>query len=289
MEIKGIGTALVTPFENGKVDFVALKKLILMQLEAKIDFLVPLGTTGETPCLEDEEKVEILKFIRKEAPTTPLVVGVGTNSLQHTIRNIKLLEPCGADAFLVVVPFYNKPTQEGMYQYFREVAKSTSKPIVLYNVPGRTGSNMTAETCLRLANDVENIVAIKEASGNFEQVKEIIEKKPKGFSLLSGNDDEILKILKAGGDGMISVVTNIAPKIEMELYNSFIDNDLDRAEELCKRLEPLYDACFVESNPIPTKAALNIMDMMSDEMRLPLTPATTQTIKLLESILPNIL
>ena len=161
-KFRGCGTALITPFRNGEVDYDAYAALVDRQVAGGVDFLVPLGTTGETPCLTDEEKVKVLKLTRKHALGLPLIVGAGTNSLEHTIANIKLLEPHGVDAFLVVVPYYNKPPQEGMYQYYKAVAESTSKPIILYNVPGRTGANMTAETTLRLAQ-IENIIGIKEA------------------------------------------------------------------------------------------------------------------------------
>ena len=176
-KFRGCGTALITPFKNGAVDYEAYATLVDRQVAGGVDFLVPLGTTGETPCLSDEEKVKVLQITKKHAAGLPLVVGAGTNSLEHTIENIKLLEPHGVDAFLVVVPYYNKPPQEGMYQYYKAVAESTQKPIILYNVPGRTGSNMTAETTLRLAQ-IDNIIAIKEASSNRGQILEIIHGRP---------------------------------------------------------------------------------------------------------------
>ena len=164
INLTGCGTALIPPFRDGAVDYEAFAATVDRQIKAGIDFIVPLGTTGETPCLEDDERIKVLQIAREHSQGRPVVVGGGTNSLQHTIRSMKMLEPYGVDAFLIVVPYYNKPTQEGMYQYFKAVAESTEKPIVLYNVPGRTGVNMSAETTLRLA-EIDNIIAVKEASG----------------------------------------------------------------------------------------------------------------------------
>ena len=172
IDLTGCGTALITPFRNGEVDYDAFAALVDRQVAAGIDFLVPLGTTGETPCLEDDERIKVLQTAKEHGGDLPILVGGGTNSLKHTVRSMQMLDPHGVDAFLIVVPYYNKPTQEGQYQYFKAVAESTDKPIVLYNVPGRTGANMTAETTLRLA-EIDNIVAVKEASGNRAQIEEI--------------------------------------------------------------------------------------------------------------------
>lgn len=287
--LKGCGTALVTPFRNGKVDYDTYRKLVERQVRSGIDFLVPLGTTAETPCLEDDEKIELLKITKEAAHGLPIVAGAGTNSLQHTIRNIKKLEPHGADAFLIVVPFYNKPVQEGIYQYFKAVAGSTEKPIVLYNVPGRTGANMTAETCLRLAKDVKNIVAVKEASGNKEQMKSLIEGRPEGFSILSGNDDEVFDILNTGAQGMISVASNIFPKLEMRIFELFNRREKEKAHLLANKLQGFYKACFVESNPIPVKRGLKLLGLAEDEMRLPMTSATKTTSDIMQKALDDLL
>ena len=277
----GCGTALITPFKGGEVDYEAYAKLIDRQVDAGIDFLVPLGTTAETPCLMDDEKIKLLELTKEHAKGKKLLVGAGTNSLQHTIKNIKILELHGADAFLIVVPYYNKPTQEGMYQYFKAVAESTDKSIVLYNVPGRTGSNLAVETTLRLARDVENIVAIKEASGNYAQISQIISQRPEGFAVLSGNDDETLSLMSTGAQGVISVASNIAPRLVVALTNALKAYDMDSARLLHYELMPLFRNCFVESNPIPTKAAMNAMGLISNELRLPLVPATENTYKLM--------
>ena len=280
IDLTGCGTALITPFKNGEVDYEAFAALVDRQVEAGIDFLVPLGTTGETPCLEDEERIRILQIAKEHSKGVPVVVGGGTNSLQHTIRSMKMLEPYGVDAFLIVVPYYNKPTQEGQYQYFKAVAESTDKPIVLYNVPGRTGANMTAETALRLA-EVPNIVAIKEASGNREQIEAILAGAPEGFQVLSGNDDDTLWMMQQGGAGIISVASNVAPALMAEFVGAVRKGELQKAEQMNARLTPLFTNCFVESNPIPAKAAMSAMGLIENELRLPLVPSQQSTYDLM--------
>jgi len=278
--LRGCGTALVTPFRNGEVDYDAFAALVDSQVDAGIDFLVPLGTTGETPCLTDEEKINILKLAKERSCGKPVVAGVGTNSLEHTIANIRLLEPHGVDVFLVVVPYYNKPPQEGMYQYFKAVAESTSKPVLLYNVPGRTGANLEAATTLRLAQ-IDNIIGIKEASSNRGQILEIIAGRPEGFLVLSGNDDETFPLMKEGADGVISVASNIAPVPVAELAHAMLEGKIEKAAGLHEKLSPLFRNCFVESNPIPAKAALSAMGMMANELRLPLVPCQQKTYDLM--------
>ena len=286
IDLTGCGTALITPFKNGEVDYDAFAALVDRQIEAGIDFLVPLGTTGETPCLEDDERIKVLQIAKEHSQGRPVVVGGGTNSLQHTIRSMQMLEPYGVDAFLIVVPYYNKPTQEGQYQYFKAVAESTQKPIVLYNVPGRTGVNMTAETCLRLAQ-IPNIVAIKEASGNREQIEAILAGAPEGFQVLSGNDDDTLWMMKQGGAGIISVASNVAPALLSEFTNAIRNGEFDKAEDLNAKLTPLFNNCFVESNPIPAKAAMAAMGLIENELRLPLVPSQQSTYDLMvETIKP---
>ena len=286
IDLTGCGTALITPFKNGEVDYEAFAALVDRQVEAGIDFLVPLGTTGETPCLEDEERIKVLQIAKEHSQGRPIVVGGGTNSLQHTIRSMQMLEPYGVDAFLIVVPYYNKPTQEGQYQYFKAVAEATEKPIVLYNVPGRTGANMTAETCLRLAQ-IPNIVAIKEASGNREQIEAILAGAPEGFQVLSGNDDDTLWMMKQGGAGIISVASNVAPALLSEFTGAIRNGELEKAEALNEKLTPLFNNCFVESNPIPAKAAMHAMGLIENELRLPLVPCQQSTYDLMvETIKP---
>ncbi|MCQ2116121.1 MAG: 4-hydroxy-tetrahydrodipicolinate synthase [Bacteroidales bacterium] len=286
--LSGCGTAMLTPFKDGYVDYEAFAALTDRQIEAGMHFLVPLGTTGETPCLTDEEKIKILVTVKEHAAGRPVMVGVGTNNPLATIANIRQLEPYGADAFLVVVPFYNKPTQEGQYQYFKAICESTDKPVVIYNVPGRTGVNMTAETTLRLAEDFDNIVAVKEASSNYKQISEIIRNRPEGFSVLSGNDDETLSLMATGADGIISVASNIAPREMVLLTEAMKRGDLATARELHYRLMPLFSACFVESNPIPGKAAMAQLGLMRNELRLPLLPASAKTEALMKDVLKDL-
>ena len=280
INLTGCGTALITPFRNGEVDYDAFAALVDRQVEAGIDFLVPLGTTGETPCLEDDERIKVLQTAKEHSNGLPILVGGGTNSLKHTIKSMEMLEPYGVDAFLIVVPYYNKPTQEGQYLYFKAVAESTDKPIVLYNVPGRTGANMSAETTLRLA-EIPNIVAVKEASGNRGQIEEILRNAPKDFMVLSGNDDDTLWMMQKGGAGVISVASNVAPVQMMKLMRAIQGGYREKALKYNEELTPLFTNCFVESNPIPAKAALHAMGFIENEFRLPLVPAQQGTYDLM--------
>ena len=276
---KGCGTALLTPFKNGgkEVDYDAVGKLVDRQVEAGVHFLVPLGTTGETPCLTEVERLKILQITKDHSKGRPILVGGGTNSLAQTISNIKDLEPFGPDAFLIVVPYYNKPTQKGLFEYFKAVAESTDKDIVLYNVPGRTGANIEAETTIRLAEEVPNIVAVKEASGRYAQISQIIRNRPEGFSVLSGNDDETLSLMATGADGVISVASNVDPVRMVALVEALEKDDMKTARKLHYKLMPLFKNCFIESNPIPAKAALAQLGLMENSLRLPLFPATETT------------
>lgn len=284
VDFKGLATALVTPFVDGEVDWKAFRNLVRRQVEAGVDFLVPLGSTAETPCLTDAEKVKILEIAREESNGLPIVAGAGSNSLTATVQNMRLLDGHGADAYLIVVPFYNKPTQEGLYQYFKAVAEETDRQLILYNVPGRTGTNMKTETTLRLA-EIPNITAVKEASGDLAQIIDIKRQAPEGFTVLSGNDDQTLPLMACGADGVISVASNMAPKQMKALTRAVAASDLKEAIRLNNSLMPLYHACFVESNPIPAKAALSLMGLCSDEMRLPLLTATESTRTLLADVL----
>ncbi|MGN0202482.1 MAG: 4-hydroxy-tetrahydrodipicolinate synthase [Candidatus Cryptobacteroides sp.] len=279
--LKGCGTALVTPFRDGRVDYDAYRVLVGRQLEAGIDFLVPLGTTAETPCLDNAEKCELMRITRELCPDIPLVAGAGTNSLAQTLANIRMLGEYGPDAYLVVVPYYNKPTQEGIYEYFRAVAEYSDKPIIVYNVPGRTGTDMTAATILRVAR-IPGVIAVKEASGNLAKIVDVIREAPEGFSVFSGNDDQTLPLMACGAAGVISVASNIAPKQMAGLVRALREGKLKEAAKANLDLVPLFKGCFVESNPIPVKAALSLMGFCTPEMRLPLTcavPATFDTMK----------
>lgn len=287
LKLQGCGTALITPFKNEEVDYKAFEKLVQFQIEAGVHFLVPLGTTGETPCLMDKERIEILQIAKANAKGRPVMVGVGTNSLVMTRNNIDVLAPYNPDAFLVVTPYYNKPSQDGLISYFTAVADFAPKPVVLYNVPGRTGVNISAETTLRLAEH-PNIIAVKEASGNYDQISKIIARAPEGFSVLCGNDDETLSLMATGAAGVISVASNIVPRDLVEMTEAMLANDLPKARPIHHRLFDLFKNCFVESNPIPAKAALHLMGMIENELRLPLVPAQESTMQLMEKTLKDL-
>ena len=290
MKFRGCGTALLTPFKNNgaEVDYAAMASLVDRQVASGIHFLVPLGTTGETPCLTEVERIKILEVTREHAAGRPILVGGGTNSLAQTINSIKTLEPFGPDAFLIVVPYYNKPTQKGLFEYFKAVAESTDKDIVLYNVPGRTGANIEAETTIRLAEEVPNIVAVKEASGRYAQISQIIRNRPEGFSVLSGNDDETLSLMATGADGVISVASNVDPVRMVALVEALEKDDMKTARELHYKLMPLFKNCFIESNPIPAKAALAQLGLMENSLRLPLFPATEATEAIMKETLAEL-
>ncbi len=284
--LQGCGTALVTPFTpDGAVDYEAYARMVDRQVAGGVHFLVPLATTGETPTLSAGEKTAIYQLVKEHAKGLPLMPGVGVNSLPDTLANIKLLEPLGADALLVVVPYYNKPTQQGQYEYFKAVAAETSLPIIVYNVPGRTGANMLPDTVIRLANEVPNIRGIKEASGNYDQVSEIIRRAPEGFTVLSGDDDMTLAFMATGAHGVISVASNIAPKEVTQMVEAMQRGELEAARKLHHRLFPLFKACFVESNPIPAKAALEQLGVIGGTVRLPLAPASDATRALMQKVL----
>jgi len=287
--LKGCGTALVTPFTStGEVDYQAYTRLVDRQVESGVHFLVPIATTAETPSLTSEEKLELMRITMEHAAGRRVMPGVGSNSVAATLANIKLLAQFDVTAYLVVVPFYNKPTQEGMYQYFKAVAQASDKPIFIYNVPGRTGANMTADTCIRLATEFTNIAGIKEASGNYSQVSEIVRRAPQGFSVLSGDDDMTLAFMATGAHGVVSVASNIAPALVSQMVEALQDNNMVRARELHHKLSPLFKACFVESNPVPAKSALSHLGFCTDQMRLPLTPATPATASLMADIITKL-
>jgi 4-hydroxy-tetrahydrodipicolinate synthase len=289
MEFKGCGTALVTPFKKDlSVDYDRYRMLIKRQIENGIHFIVPLGTTGETPCLEKDEKIKLLTIVVEEAKgKVPVVVGAGSNYTKQVLSNIKEFESTGVDAFLIVTPYYNKPTQDGMYNHFKAVSESTDKPIIMYNVPARTSVNMSAETCLRLA-EFKNIMATKEASSNYAQISEVIRNAPEGFSVLSGNDDETLSLCATGANGVISVASNLAPKQMSDYLNMIIKRDFAAAQKEHHRLTPLFKNCFVESNPIPVKAGMAYLGLIENELRPPLYASTTKTNDIMKETVVNL-
>ena len=274
---------MFTPFRNGAVDTEALIATTERQVLSGIEFLVPLGTTGETPTLSNEEKLLVFHTVKEHAAGRPVVVGVGTNSVHGTLANMELLKD--ADAFLVVVPFYNKPPQRGIYEYFKTLAQATDRPVILYNVPGRTGTNCEAETTLALARDVPNIVAVKEASGKLDQIYKIIEGAPAGFSVLSGNDDETLDVMKKGAHGVVSVASNVAAREMADFVHAAQKGDWKLAGQLNERLHPLFKNLFVEPNPIPGKAAMAQLGLMENSLRLPLVTALESTEALIKETL----
>jgi 4-hydroxy-tetrahydrodipicolinate synthase len=289
MEFTGCGTALVTPFKKDlSVDYDKYRALIKRQIENGIHFIVPLGTTGETPCLEKDEKIKLLTIAVEEAKgKVPVVVGAGSNYTKHVIETIREYEKTGVDAFLVVTPYYNKPTQDGMYNHFKAVSESTDKPIIMYNVPARTSVNMSAETCLRLA-EFKNIIATKEASSNYAQISEVIRNAPEGFSVLSGNDDETLSLCATGAKGVISVASNLVPKQMSDYLNLIIKGDFAAAEKEHHRLTPLFKNCFVESNPIPVKAGMAYLGLIENELRPPLYASTKKTYDIMKETVVNL-
>jgi len=288
-EIKGCGTALITPFDkNSNVDYNAYRKLLRRQIENGIHFVVPLGTTGETPCLENDEKLHLLEITVEEVgDRIPIVAGVGSNNTKHVIHNINIFGKLNIDAFLVVTPYYNKPTQQGMINHFTAVSESTDKQIIMYNVPARTSVNMTAETTLKLA-ELDTITATKEASSNYAQISEVIRNAPDGFSVLSGNDDETLSLVATGAKGLISVASNIAPKLMSEYLNKLLGNEFEDARILNHKLTPLFRNCFIESNPIPVKAGLFKLGLIDNILRAPLYPSLQSTIDLMEETLKEL-
>lgn len=282
----GCGTALLTPFKGEEVDYEAFAATVDWQVTTGVDFLVPLGTTGETPTLSDEEKRRVLDVAIRHAAGRPVVAGVGSNSVGATLANMGLLQD--ADAFLVVVPFYNKPPQRGMYAYFKAVAESTDKPVILYNVPGRTGANLEAATALALARDVPNIIGIKEASGKPDQIQALLDGRPEGFRVLSGNDSDTFDMMRQGADGVISVASNVFPSAMVDLVRALQRGDTEDAAKMDAALQPLFKALFVEPNPIPAKAAMARLGLMENSLRLPLVPASEATEKILQQTLTEL-
>ena len=286
IQFKGCGTALLTPFKGAEVDYTSYAATVDWQVTTGVDFLVPLGTTAETPTLTESEKLQLLEVTLQHADGHPVLAGVGSNSLNGTLANMRLLQD--ADAFLVVVPFYNKPPQRGMFQYFKAVAQATDKPIVLYNVPGRTSSNIEPDTVLALAREVPNIIGIKEASGNVAQIKAILDGRPEGFSVFSGNDDQTCELMQLGADGVISVASNVFPSAMVDFVHALQDGKFQEAEKMHQRLLPLFKALFVEPSPIPAKAAMAQLGLMENSLRLPLVPATAATEELLKQTLKEL-
>ena len=273
--IHGSLVAIVTPFKNGKIDEDALKELIEFQIENGTHGIVPCGTTGESPTLSHEEHEYVIELTVKTVnKRVPVIAGTVSNSTKEAIRLTRFAKEIGADGALVVVPYYNKPTQEGLYQHFKQIASQVDIPIILYNIPGRSVVNMAPETVARLAGDYKNIVGVKEATGSVAQASKVIQLCGPDFIVLSGEDALNFPLLAIGARGFITVTANIAPKDVSDLYNHFSNGDFEKARKLHYKLQPLNEALFIETNPIPIRAALSIMDKIKYEYRLPLTEMT---------------
>jgi 4-hydroxy-tetrahydrodipicolinate synthase len=286
MDLAGVFTALVTPFKNGKVDEDALKDLIGFQLKGDVDGLVPCGTTGEAPTLSYEEHERVIELTVKYAGgSVPVIAGTGSNSTKEAIELTESAKRLGADACLLTTPYYNKPTQEGLYRHYKEIAEAVDISLVLYNIPGRTGINMAPETIKRVA-EIPNVVGIKEASGSLVQVSEIYRLTGGRFTIFSGDDNIFLPMMSVGAVGVISVISNIMPKELKELYRAFAEEeDIKKARDLHTRLMPLFQGMFIETNPIPVKEALYYMGMIEKEFRLPLCPLSDANSRYLKGLL----
>jgi 4-hydroxy-tetrahydrodipicolinate synthase len=279
--------ALVTPFKDGKVDEKGLRSLIEFQIENGTEGIVPCGTTGESATLSHSEHERVVEItIEAVAKRVPVIAGTGSNNTIEAIRLTKHAEKAGADGALLITPYYNKPTQEGMYQHYLKVAEETSIPLVLYNVPGRTSINLLPETIARLAL-IKNIVGIKEATGSLQQISDTIHLCPENFSVLSGDDFIVLPLLAVGGKGVISVTSNVVPRDVANLCKSFERGDYTEARRLHYQLLPLNTAMFFETNPIPVKTALGLMGKISPELRLPLAPMSAANREKLKKVMKD--
>lgn len=268
----GTGVAIVTPFKkSGSVDFDALKKLVNHLIKGKVEYLVVLGTTAESATLSKEEKQKVIDcVIRENKRRIPLVLGIGGNNTLEIVQQIKKADVKNFSAILSVSPYYNKPSQEGIYQHYKAISKASKLPIILYNVPGRTASNIAWDTTIRLAKDFKNIIAIKEASGSVEQCMKIINNRPSNFLVISGDDNLTLPIIASGGDGVISVVANAFPKDFSDMVRAALKNDLDKARKLHYRLMDITDQLFADGNPGGIKEALSVLNISGTTLRLPL-------------------
>jgi len=281
----GCLVAMITPFQNGEIDEPGLRRLVEFHLQNGTDGLVPCGTTGESVSMTEEEQLRVIEIVVETVnKRIPVIAGTGTNSTAKTIKMTKKAQKVGADAALVVTPYYNKPTQQGLYLHFEAIAKETDLPIVMYNVPSRTSVNLLPETVARLAK-IPNIVAVKEASGSMDQVSQIVASCRPDFAVLSGDDSLTLPMLSLGGTGVVSVVGNIAPGPMSEMVRAFRSGNLARARALHYQLFDLCRAMFVETNPIPVKTAAGILGLCSPELRLPMCPLSDANRQKLEQVL----
>ena len=284
---RGTGTALVTPFrKDGGVDEVVLRELVDRQIKAGVEALVPVGSTGEGATLAEDEQAKVIEAVVDQVHgRVPVIAGASSNATTRAVALAKEAKRRGADAILTVAPFYNKPTQEGLYQHFSAIADAVEMPIVVYNVPGRTASNIEAATQLRLAEEIPFVAGVKEASGNIAQIMEVLHHRPAGFGVWSGDDNLTLPLVALGADGIISVVSNEVPKEFSEMVRCALKGKYEKARELHFRLLHLMNVNFVESNPIPVKAAMAKMELLEEVYRLPLTPPSDAARAKLEKVL----
>lgn len=284
---KGLGIALVTPFKtDGSIDYVALKRLIEYQTDNGSDFLCILGTTSESPCLDQEERAEIKRFVVEvNQGRLPVLMGCGGNNTKAVVKELQSFDLRGVDGILSVCPYYNKPSQEGLYRHFKMIADNCPLPVVLYNVPGRTGINLKSETTVRLANDCRNIVAVKEAGGSLEQVDEIIKNKPSHFDVLSGDDALTFPMIASGAAGVISVIGNALPREFSRMIRLEFNGEYEPARKIHHRFTELYSLLFVDGNPAGVKALLHEMGFIENELRLPLVPTRVATVQKMAAIL----
>jgi len=290
VNLKGMGVALITPFQtNGEVDFRALSRLVDYQLQNGTDYLVILGTTAETPTLTISEQKEITQLvIDKVKNRIPIVLGISGNCTKAVVERLKTENLEGIDAILSVVPYYNKPSQEGIYQHYKAIAQATSLPLVIYNVPGRTGVNMSAETTLRLAREFDNVVAVKEASGNMTQIGSIIKYKPDDFQVISGDDGITYPLITFGAVGVISVIGNAFPKEFSRMVRLALSGDYANALSLHHNFTELFDLLFIDGSPAGVKSILNIMGYIENELRLPLIPTRITTYEKIRNVLQEL-
>lgn len=281
--IRGAYTALITPFKNGKVNYEKLGELIEFQIANEIDGIVICGTTGESSTLTDKEKKKVIKYtVETVNGRVPVIAGTGSNNTKHAIELSKYAERVGADGLLIVTPYYNKTTQKGLIEHYTAIADNVTIPVIIYNVPSRTGLNILPDTVAKLAEQ-ENIVGIKEASNNFSQILELISKAPSNFSVISGNDDTIVPLLSLGGAGVISVLSNVFPKDVHNMCESYFNGDVKYAKDLQIKYAEFIKLLFKEVNPMPVKDALNILGFDVGTCRLPLTDVLEDTHELLKS------
>lgn len=287
---RGLGIALVTPFtSDGQVDYKSLKRLVEYQIDNGADFLCILATTGETPCLTQDEKDKITQLVKDvNHGRLPILKGCGGNNTAAVIEELHTADWSGIDGILSVCPYYNKPSQEGLYQHFKAIAEASPLPVVLYNVPGRTGINLKPETTVRLANDCENIVAVKEASGLLEQVDEIIKNKPQRFDVLSGDDALTFSMVASGAAGVISVIGNALPKEFSRMIRLEFQGEYEPARKIHHMFTELYSLLFVDGNPAGVKALLHEMGFIENQLRLPLVPTKVSTLQKMAEILKSL-